>query len=159
MRDEVNLELDKLQTNGIISAVQHSEWAAPIVPVLKSDGHSVRICGDYKVTVNREAQADSYPLPRIDDLFSKLAGGKVFSKIDLASAYVQIEVDDSSKKYTTINTQKGLFQQNRLPFGISAAPAIFQRLIENLFADLPYVSVYLDDILISGKDLKTISKS
>ena len=92
-------------------------------------------------------------LPRIDDLFSKLAGGTVFSKIDLASAYLQIELNDDSKKYTTINTPKGLFQYNRLPFGISAAPAIFQRLIENLFSDLPYVSVYLDDILVSGTDL------
>ena len=73
------------------------------------------ILSEYVVTVNCEkAQADSYPLPRIDGLFSKLAGGKVFSKIDLASAYFQIELDDSSKKYTTINTQKGLFQYNRL---------------------------------------------
>ena len=153
MRDKVNFKLDKLQANGIISAVRHSEWAAPIVPVLKADGHSVRICGDYKVTVNHEAQVHSYPLPRIDDLFLKLAGGTVFSKIDLASAYLQIELDDDSKKYTTINTPKGLFQYNRLPFGILAAPAIFQQLIENLFSDLPYVSVYLDDILVSGTDL------
>lgn len=153
MREKVNREIDRLQAEGIIFPVRHAEWAAPIVPVLKSDGQNVRICGDYRVTVNREAKPDLYPLPRIDDLFSNLAGGKVFSKLDLVSAYQQIELDKDSKQYTTITTKKGLFQYHRLPFGISAAPSIFQRIIENLLRDLPGVTVYLDDILISGATL------
>ncbi len=153
MRDKVNKELDRLVAEGIISPVSHAEWAAPIVPVLKSDGHSVRICGDYKVTVNREATPNSYPLPRIDDLFANLSGGQVFSKLDLVSAYQQIELDEDSKQFTTINTSKGLFQYNRLPFGISTAPSIFQRIMENVLRDLPNVSVYLDDILVSGTNL------
>lgn len=65
----------------MVSTVQHFEWAAPILSV-KSDGHSVKICGDDKVTVNHEIQADSYLLPKTDDLFSKLASGEVFSKIE-----------------------------------------------------------------------------
>ena len=69
---------------------------------------------------------DSYPLPRIDDLLESLSGGKSFSKLDLAHAYLQIPQEEQSKKYTTITTHKGLFQNNRLPFGLSAAPAIFQ---------------------------------
>ena len=69
------------------------EWAAPIVPVIKSDS-SVHVCGDYKVTVNRVAKVDSYPLPRIDDLFASLAGGKLFFKLDLANAYQQIPLAD-----------------------------------------------------------------
>ena len=75
IRDRVEAELERLQEQGIIEPVQFSEWAAPIVPVVKSDG-SVRICGDYKVTVNRVAKLDKYPIPRIDDLFASLSGGQ-----------------------------------------------------------------------------------
>ena len=89
------MELDWLQAQGIIEPVQFSEWAAPIVPVIKNDG-SVRICGDYKVTVNRVAKLDKYPLPLIDDLFASLAGGKRFTTLGLSHAYQQIELDDES---------------------------------------------------------------
>ena len=130
--------------------MQFSDWAAPIVPVLKQDG-SVRICGDYKITVNQAAKTDSFPLPRIDDLFASLSGGQTFSKLDLAHAYQQIELEEESKKLVVINTQKGLFRYNRLPFGVSAAPAIFQRVIEGILRGIPHVYVYLDDILITGE--------
>ena len=106
------------------------EWATPIVPVLKRDGNSVRICGDYKVTVNQEIVVDQYPLPRIEDIFANLSGGKHFTKIDLRNAYLQLEVDDSSKNLLTINTQKGLFRFNRICFGVASAAAIWQRTIE-----------------------------
>lgn len=72
----------------VIIPVQHSDWAAPIVPVLKSDG-SVRICGDFKLTANVATRSEIYPLPRIDDLFASLAGGQHFSKLDLLHAYLQ----------------------------------------------------------------------
>lgn len=110
MRDKVNQKLDRLVADGIILPVPHAEWAALIVPVLKSDGQRVRICGDYKVTVNREAKPDSYTLPHIDDLFVNLSGGKVYLKLDLVSAYQEIELDENSKQYTTINTSRGRFQ-------------------------------------------------
>ena len=150
LRAKVDKELERLERAGVIEPVQFSDWAAPIVPVLKHD-NTVRICGDYKITMNKAAQTDSYPLPRIDDLFVSLAGGQTFSKRDLAHAYQQLELDDESKKLVVINTQKGLFQYNRLPFGVSAAPAIFQRTIEGVLQGIPSVCVYLDDILITGK--------
>ena len=128
----------------------HSDWATPIVPISKPD-RSVRICGDYKVTVNPAAKIDSYPIPKIDDLFTKIAGAKIFSKLDLAHAYQQLELTEDAKRLTTINTHKGLFQYNRLPFGISSAPAIFQHTLENLLADIPNVAIYLDDILVAGR--------
>ena len=150
MRNLVEKELERLQLQGIIEPVKFSDWAAPIVPVLKKDG-GIRICGDYKLTVNRAAKVDTYPLPRIDDLFAALAGGKAFSKLDLAHAYQQVPLDEAARKYVTINTQKGLFQYTRLPFGVSSAPAIFQRIMDNLLQGIPQVCVYLDDILVTGK--------
>ena len=150
LRAKVEQELSRLEQAGVIDQVQFSPWAAPIVPVLKQDG-SLRICGDYKVTVNRAAKTDCYPLPRIDDLFASLAGGKTFSKLDLAHAYQQLELDEESKKLVVINTHKGLFRYNRLPFGVSAAPAIFQRTIEGVLQGIPNVCVYLDDILVTGR--------
>ena len=119
--------------------------------MLKKDG-TIRICGDYKVTANLVAKQDSYPLPRVEDLFAKVSGGKIFSKLDLRHAYLQIELDEESKKFTTINTHKGLFQYNRLPFGIASAPSIFQRAMDSLVQGLSHVSAYLDDILVSGVD-------
>ena len=119
------------------------------MPVIKCDGN-VRICGDYKVTINQVTKQDVYPLPKDEDLFAALAGGKLFSTIDLTHAYQQVKIDDASKKYTTINTHNGLFQYERLPFGISSAPAIFQRSMENLLQGLPSTCVYQDDILVTG---------
>ena len=81
--------------------------------MLKPNG-DVRICGDYRLTVNQCAIVDQYPIPRIEELFSTLAGGKIFSKLDMSQAYCQLPLNDESKPLTTINTQKGLFQYNRL---------------------------------------------
>ena len=151
LKDKVERELDRLQKEHIITPVQFSDWGAPIFPVVKSDGN-IRICGDYKLTANQVAKLDTYPLPRIDDLYAALSGGTIFSKLDLAHAYQQIRLDDNSKKYTTINTTKGLFQYECLPFGISSAPSIFQRIMDSLLQDIPLTCAYIDDILVSGVD-------
>lgn len=149
LRDKVNENIEKLVNYEVLSPIRHSDWATPIVPVIKSDG-SVRICGDFKVTVNPVLNVEKYPQPRREDLFASLAGGKTFSKVDLASAYLQMEVEEDSKQYLTINTPKGLFRYNRLVFGIASAPAIFQRAIETILQRIPGVIVYQDDILVTG---------
>ena len=92
----------------------------------------MRLCGDFKVTLNKAIEIDQFPIPRVEDLLANLNGGKSFTKIDLAQAYLQMEVEDACKKFLTINTSKGLFTYNRLPFGISSAPALFQKAMEQI---------------------------
>ena len=79
-------------------------------------------------------------------MFSSLASGKSFSKVNLSHAHLQIELDDASKEYLKVNTQKGLYKFNRLPFGVSSAPAIFQQLMEYLLQSFSKDCVYIDDI-------------
>jgi len=162
MRSLVEKELDRLIQEGILEPVQFANWAAPIVPVLKSDKASVRICGDFKLTVNQASKLDRYPIPRVEDLFAKLAGGQVFTKLDMSQAYMQLLLEEESKQYVVINTHRGLFKYHRLPFGISSAPGIFQRTMESLLQGIPNVVVYIDDILVTGateqEHLKTLEE-
>ena len=89
LRSKIDQEIDRLEHVGIIEKVQVSDWAAPVVPVVKLDG-SIRLCGDYKITVNQAIKMDTHPLPKIEELFASLAHGKTFSKLDLAQAYLQV---------------------------------------------------------------------
>ena len=82
LREKIEQEIDRLVDTGVIEPVRFAEWATPIVPIVKKDG-SIRLCGDYKVTLNRETLTESYPLPRIEDMLASLAGGTSFSKLDL----------------------------------------------------------------------------
>ena len=129
-RQKVEAELDRLEQEGIVERIQFSEWAAPVVPVLKQDG-STRLCGDYKLTVNRVAKLDTYPLPIVDDLLATLAGGSFFMKLDLSQVYQQVQLDPESQQFVTINAMKGLYHYTSLPFGVNSAPSIFQRVINN----------------------------
>ncbi|XP_036842776.1 uncharacterized protein K02A2.6-like [Oncorhynchus mykiss] len=149
LRPKVEAEIDRLQDTGILTKVDRSEWATPIVPIVKKDG-SVRMCGDFNVTVNSMLYVDQYSLPRLDDIFAALAGGKHFSKIDLKQAYLQLPVEESSKQYLTINTHKGLYRYNRLVFGIASAPAIWQQTIDQILQGIQGTQCILDDLIITG---------
>ena len=115
LRQKVEQELDRLEEARVIVPTQHSDWAAPIVPVVKTNG-SVRICGDYKLTANTATKTESYPLPRIEDLFASLVRGNVFSKLYLSHAYLQLPLAEESQPLLTVNTHKGLYRYLRLPF-------------------------------------------
>ena len=153
IKPKVGQELDRLEEEGVLQKVNHSVWAAPIVPVPKRDG-SLRICGDYKVTINPFLQVDQYPLPKPSDLMACLTGGKRFSKMDLTSAYQQMKLDDESAKLVTINTHQGLYEFTRLPFGVASAPAVFQRAMDTVLQGIPHCICYLDDILVTGRSDK-----
>ncbi|XP_055622033.1 uncharacterized protein K02A2.6-like [Toxorhynchites rutilus septentrionalis] len=151
MLPTVDEELDRLERLNIISPVNYSEWAAPIVVVRKANG-SIRICGDYSTGLNERLQSHQYPLPLPQDIFSKLAGCIVFSTIDLSDAFLQMEVYDSSRRMLTINTHRGLYEYNRLPPGVKAAPGAFQQMIDTMLGGLSDTSGYLDDVIVGGKN-------
>ena len=134
----------------MLEKVDHTEWAAPIVTVPKNDGR-IRICGDYKVTVNPVLEVDQHPLPRPTDLFATLAGGKYFSKLDLSHAYNQIQLDPDSCKFLTINTHRGLYHYTRLPFRVSSAPVISQKTMDIILQGMDNFICYIDDIIITGR--------
>ncbi|XP_063370250.1 uncharacterized protein K02A2.6-like [Cydia amplana] len=157
LREQVNSELQRLVQEEVIEPVDTMstpiEWASPIVIAIKANG-SIRICADFKVTINQHVQTDDYPLPRFEEITSKLSGGQLFTKIDLKDAYLQLMIHPESRKYLTISTHKGYFRYKRLPFGISFAPAVFQRTMHQILSGIDGVVCYLDDILITAHNLE-----
>ena len=150
LRPNVELELGKLEKAGVITPVTSSDWATGVVVVPKKNG-AIRLCGNYKTTVNPQLKTVSPPNINIDDILADLAGGVKFSKLDLANAYNKMEFSHESWEYLTIATHNGLFRQNRLVFGITTARALWQNAIEKVLQGLPGVNIYLDDILVSGR--------
>ncbi|XP_029648392.1 uncharacterized protein K02A2.6-like [Octopus sinensis] len=92
----------------------------------------------------------NYPLPTPEDIFAKLDSGKIFSKLDLSDAYLQIRLDDECFKYLTINIHKGLYKYNRLSFGLKVTLVIFEQIMDAMLANCEFAIVYLDDILIKS---------
>ena len=132
LKDRIVDELDMLEKEGIITSVVSSEWVTPIVVVPKKDG-TIRICGDFRTTVKKAIKVEKYPLPKVEDMFAAIGGSTVLiSKIDLLHAYLQMELDKGARELCTINTHKGLYRYNRQPFGVSSAPAIWQRAMEQV---------------------------
>lgn len=140
--------------SGMMEPVENADWASPIVPVMKPGG-DLRICGDYKVTINKFLVDFKYPLPRIEEIFASLQGGQLFSKLDLSNAYNQLELDDESQNLCTLSTHLGLFRVKRLPFGVKTAGAIFQKTIETLLRGIPNVMNFMDDIVVTGPDFQS----
>ena len=151
LKESVGQELNRLEQMGVLEKVAYSEWVAPVVPVPKPNG-SMRLCGDYKTTVNQALEPEKYPLPKPEDLFTALTGGQRFSKLDLKEAYLQLELEDESRKYVTLNTHQGLYQFTRVPYGISTAPTMFQKIMDTLLQGKKGVICYLDDILVTGEN-------
>ena len=115
---------------------------------------AVRICGDFKGTINSQLKVEEYPSPKIEDIFANLDGGKQFTKIDLKDAYLPMSVEEDSQKLLVINTHKGLYQYTRLPFGVASYPALWQRVIEQVLQGISGIQCFLDDIIVTGPNDK-----
>ena len=150
LKAKVENVIDRLVNEGILEPVQFSKWAAPIVPVVKKNDGSVRICGDYKITVNQATKGDAHTPFRASTNFSRNYQVESVLETGFEPRISTVGTRENSREYVTINTHRGLFRYTRLPFGITTAPAIFQRTLESLLAGIPGVIVYLDDILVTG---------
>ena len=156
VRQEVARQLKDMQRAGVIRP-STSPWSSPVVMVLKKDG-TQHFCVDY-LALNAVTRADTFPLPRIDDLLDQLGNSRFFTTLDLASGYWQIRLSPSSREKTAFSVPQGLFEFQVMPFGLTNAPAVFQRLMERVLAGLnpeqgpDFVEVYIDDVLVFSPTL------
>ena len=164
----VQREIETLEKAGIIER-SISLWASPVVIVPKKSTPGKpprrRMCMDYKRINKLEPEvtkADSgkgcislIPLPKIDELYAKLKGYKVFSSLDIRSGYYHIGLTDSAKpKSAFVLSSLGKYQFNRVPFGLAQAPAYFQKLINDVLKECNFAMGYLDDIIIYSRSEK-----
>lgn len=140
--------LSQLKNAGVITE-SRSPYASPIVVVRKKNG-KIRMCVDFR-TLNRQ-----YTVPRIEDALACLSGSKWFSVLDLRSGYYQVPMNESDKEKTAFICPAGFFQFERMPQGVTGAPATFQRLMEQTVGDMNLleVLVYLDDLIVFGATLE-----
>lgn len=151
--DDLRCHLQGLLAAGVIKE-SRSPYASPIVLARKKSG-KLRMCVDYR-TLNQRTIPDQYTVPRIDDALDSLAGSKWFSVLDLRSGYYQIPMAEEDKEKTAFICPLGFYQFERMPQGITGAPATFQRLMEKAVGDMHMleVIVYLDDLIVFGRTLE-----
>ena len=140
-------EVAYLVRNGLATR-SSSPWASPCLLVPKPHG-KVRLCTDYR-KVNLVTVKDSYPLPRIDDILDSVGRAKFLTQIDLLKGYYQIPLSEHAKLISAFTTPFGLFQYERLPFGLCNAPATFQRAVNGILQDLEDTYAYIDDIVVAS---------
>lgn len=126
----------------------NSPWASPLHMVTKADG-GWRPCGDFRC-LNNATAPDRYPVPHIQDFSAHLAGTVIFSKVDLVRGYHQVPVHPQDVQKTAVITPFGLFEFLRMPFGLKGAAQTFQHLMDSVLRDMPFLFVYLDDILVAS---------
>ncbi|GFU34774.1 retrovirus-related Pol polyprotein from transposon 17.6 [Trichonephila clavipes] len=151
-RQEVNKQIEEWLNEGIIRP-SSAEYASPIVMVKKKDGSS-RMCIDYR-KLNQKLVKDKFPLHIIEDVFRHFARSKVYSTLDLRNGFFQVDVDEDCRKYTSFIVPDGQFEFNKVPFGISTSPGVFQRYVSSIFRDLTRKGIvisYLDDLVILAKN-------
>jgi len=145
-------ETDPMLQHGIIELAA-SPWASNVVLVKKKDG-SLRFCVDYR-KLNLVTYKDSYPLPLIENCLNALSGSSWYSTLDLRSGYYNIPIAKLDRDKSAFITQGGCFRFTVMPFGLTCAPSVFQRLMDIVLCGLSYLTclVYLDDVSVFGRSL------
>ena len=142
-------EIDRLVRIGVIEAVAGAEagrWCAPSWCIAKKDGR-IRIITDFR-ELNRCIIRKPWPMPHITDLLQGIGKFKWVTALDLSMGFYNFELDEEASKLTTFMLPWGLFRYKRLPMGLNISPDWFQEKMSQLFADIPFMKVYLDDLLI-----------
>ena len=153
LRDKVREELNKIESDGIITKVEEpTPWCAGMVVMPKKSGE-IRVCVDLKC-LNESVLREVFPLPRVDDILAQLAGAKCFSKLDANSGFWQILLTEKSRLLTTFLTPFGRYCFTKLPFGISSGPELFQKRMSQILSGLDGVVCLIDDILVMGNNAK-----
>ncbi|XP_059049470.1 uncharacterized protein K02A2.6-like [Achroia grisella] len=144
-------KLEELERIGVISKVQNpTEWVNSLVIVYKPNG-DLRLCIDPK-DLNEAIQRQHFELPTFDEISSKLSGANIFSTLDIKNGFWNIKLTQASSDLCCFNTPFGRYKFLRMPFGICSAPEIYQHRMRQMLEGLEGVEVYIDDILIWGKD-------
>jgi hypothetical protein len=150
LRARVENEIDSNENSGLTRRVEYCEWASPMVAVRKPNG-DIRCCLDGSKTINPHIETNHYPIPIIDDLLANKSDANFFTVLDLKGAYTQLCVNEKSQQFLGLNTIKGLYVYQRLPFGIKPAASIFQSAMDKILNGLENVQAYIDDVLMWGK--------
>jgi transposase InsO family protein len=152
LQDRTTEKLKWMLDADIIEKVNEPvDWISPMLVIPKSNG-DIRICIDMRAA-NKAIKRINHPMPNLDQFRIILNEFKIFSKIDMTSAYHHIPLSVESRKITTFWSNIGLLRYKRLMFGMNAAPELFQGMMEQLFSNIDGVVIYLDDILVGGKDV------
>ena len=154
MKPLVMTELARMEAEGVISKCADEtelSWISPIVNVKKPNG-KLRVCGSYDLTINKAISAGHYNIPDPEEIYSKMNGCKYFSKIDLHQAFWNVPLEKEYRKFTAINTPKGIYVFNVLPYGIASSPGIFNEFVQNhLIAGIENTCGFYDDIIIGTR--------
>ena len=141
-------EIEKLLATKVI-CTSHSSWSAPIIVVQKGD-RGKHLVIDYRV-LNKVTRKFTWPMPKVEDIFSKLNGATYFTTLDLCTGYHHIPLDKSSIPKTAFNSPFSKYEYVKVPFRLAQAPAYFQELMTGILKDFPFAIAYLDDIIIFSK--------